>query len=477
MINGVKFKVYPSEEQKASLSQWMGAQRYIWNAKVEEEKYFRTFGRKFFPKNLIPKPDQCYAHFKSKELCPWIYRIPSQILRNSASHWYTTFKNFIAGECGRPKYKKRRDERSVLITRELFCIKKEGKQTYLYLGTEKNSIGRMIVAVHRSFSEPASIRIKVRSQKWTVSFCYGEAESKEIEYQRDCLSLLQDEAEADLRKKVVGIDRGTKVAFQVGDLALTPNDQAKRIFARRSRYLKRQQRALARQGLASKRRAKTKQKINKVHLAIANARLDFLHKATFSLCKDESSQVFVFEDLRVKNMSRAPSPKKREDGKGFERNGAKVKARLNRAILEQAWSKFETILRYKSRRYGKVCYRVPPQFSSQECADCGHICAENRQSRDAFCCQLCGHRDHADRNAAMVLKKRAINLILDSGSELSDRGVLTLRNDKGRGAKSKPRKAKADLALGCEASKKKKKAPKPATVIEPSLEVCSFRGR
>jgi transposase len=69
--------------------------------------------------------------------------------------------------------------------------------------------------------------------------------------------------------------------------------------------------------------------------------------------------------------------------------------------------------------------------------------------------ERCGHSDNADQNAAEVIKKRAINLILDSGSELSKRGVLL---GIGRGAINKTGQARASPARGCEASKKKEKA-------------------
>ena len=69
-----------------------------------------------------------------------------------------------------------------------------------------------------------------------------------------------------------------------------------------------------------------------------------------------------------------------------------------------------------------------------------------------FLCERCGHSDNADRNAALVIKKRAINLILDSGTELSDKGVLTPGRYRARSS-HKTEKAKAFPAMSVEALK------------------------
>ena len=63
--------------------------------------------------------------------------------------------------------------------------------------------------------------------------------------------------------------------------------------------------------------------------------------------------------------------------------------------------------------------------------------------------------DNADRNASLVIKKRAIKLLLDTGTVLSARGVLTL-SDKGRGAKGKTGIGSLVHASGDEPSKKKR---------------------
>lgn len=147
---------------------------------------------------------------------------------------------------------------------------------------------------------------------------------------------------------------------------------------------------------------------------------------------------------------------KQNDSGTWEKNGAHAKAGLNRSILDKGWHQLESFIQYKTYRAGKAWFKVAAYQTSQECAACSHTHPDNRKSQNRFYCVSCGHTDNADHNAAEVIKKRAIYLILDSGSELSRRGVLLV--DKGRGATSKTRQAIASRARGSETSKKKRKA-------------------
>ena len=111
MLTGIQLRAYPTNHQKLILSQWMGCARFIWNAKCDEDKYFRGFARKFTPYNqYYETQDQKYSHFKSEELSAWLKQCSSQILRNSASNWKETLDRFKSGICGRPKRKKKTDK-------------------------------------------------------------------------------------------------------------------------------------------------------------------------------------------------------------------------------------------------------------------------------------------------------------------------------------------------------------------------------
>ena len=134
MLLGIRFKANPTAQQKQILSQWMGCARSIWNAKCDEEQYYTTFARKYYPIGTYAPIDQKTAQFKNKELTPWFFKCPSQIIRNAAVNGYQTFWKFMKGQCGKPKRKPKTDQGSVHLTRELFKFEQDKKGvTHLFI--------------------------------------------------------------------------------------------------------------------------------------------------------------------------------------------------------------------------------------------------------------------------------------------------------------------------------------------------------
>ncbi len=78
----------------------------------------------------------------------------------------------------------------------------------------------------------------------------------------------------------------------------------------------------------------------------------------------------------------------------------RAKAGLNRAILDKGWHRMELAIRNAARSTGTEVVLVNPAYTSQTCNRCGHVDAKNRESQAVFVCTVCGHRDHADVNAA-----------------------------------------------------------------------------
>jgi len=455
MLSGVCFKANPTSHQKLILSQWMGCARFIWNAKVEEERYFTTFACKYYPIGIYAPVDQMYAQFKNKALSPWLYHCPSQILRNSATNWYQTYQKFMKGQCGKPRRKPKSDKGSIHLTRELFYFTQdEFGVTRLFIGTKTNNIGYLSFKAHRLYQVPNSLYIKKIRGKYTVSFCYEEITSPQARLtEQDHLAYLKNSSKEYLNDNVIGIDRGIVIPVQAGDQSFDFTPSQKKNKTKAEQYIKRLQRKLARQTQkSSKRRNKTKRRIGNHYARCANIRKDFCHKTSHALVTS-SAKIFIFEDLKMANMTKASKPNQDRNGK-YISNKAKQKAGLNKAILDKGWHYIEIFTKYKANKVGKVVFKVSAQHTSQECAHCNRIHPNNRRSQELFQCVYCEHIDNADRNASVVIKKRAIILILDTGTVLSGKGVLTSPGT-GRGAKSKSNKENSLLVSGCETSKKK----------------------
>ena len=99
---------------------WIGCQRFIYNSKVGENRYFRAFAGKFLSNTGLFAPiDQQYSQFKS-ELTPWLNEVPSQVLRNGAYQWAQAYQRYFKGLGGRPVLKRKHGKLSVWLTKELF---------------------------------------------------------------------------------------------------------------------------------------------------------------------------------------------------------------------------------------------------------------------------------------------------------------------------------------------------------------------
>ena len=156
--------------------------------------------------------------------------------------------------------------------------------------------------------------------------------------------------------------------------------------------------------------------------------------------------IFAVEDLQLKNMTKAPRPKKNEQGQ-FIPNGAKAKAGLNRELLSKGLGKTISLLEYKARRRGKIVIKVPAHHSSQECAKCGHTHPENRKTQSEFFCLSCGNHDNADLNAAKVIAKRGIQFLLSKPQAKTRTRLGISRSKAGRGARKTQIKETLDVQV------------------------------
>ncbi len=416
-MHGHRFRCYPTPEQEQTLLRWIGCQRFIYNAKVSEDRYFRAFARKSLSlAGQHPPIDQQYSHFIGPQT-RWLREVPSQVLRNGAVRWKRAYSRFFEKLARRPTFHKKSGVQSVWLTRELFRFEDDGEGGYrLHIGTKKHPVGVLRYKADRPHALPASLVLSIDAGRWYVSFT---TESDEV---YPCPDEIREELatwdEAQLLAATVGVDRGVAnpVYASTGTGTVYDFDPVqKRRMERNERQRARWQRRMARRVKGSSGWRKAKRRVAKTYTYAKNVRHDFAHKVSRALVSAPGVRLVVMEGLKIQSMTRRPKGKTDKAGRR-RRNGARAKAGLNRSILERAWGRVRVYTEYKAPRHNVLFLVVPAHHSSQECAACGHIHPDNRLSQSRFVCQRCGHADHADHNASLVIARRGVLAVL-SGCE------------------------------------------------------------
>jgi len=404
---GNRFRLYPDKEQQQVLVRWIGCQRFIYNAKVLEDRYFRKFASKSVSLAGEKVPvDQQYSRFKT-ELTPWLSEVPSQVLRNGEVRWKQSYQRFFKGIAKRPKLHSRRGKQSVWLTSEIIRFVKDGGKDCLFVGRGKFKVGLIPFAAHNEFNIPKSVNIVLDGCRWYVTFSFddGLPEPKD----EDIAEWLSGFSEEELLSRTKGIDRNVKhnQIMTSAEEAFDFSGIQKQRMIKYARYKKRWQKSLSRRTKGSRRYGKAKAKISRYGRYAKNVRRDTAHKSSRILVDDPNTSLFVLEDLKIKNMTK--SAKGTVDNHG---RNVRQKAGLNRAILESYWGMFDVFMSYKARRNGKLTIKVAPHYSSQECSACGYVHKDNRPEQAVFVCLRCNHQENADSNAGKVLAKRGVTKLL-----------------------------------------------------------------
>lgn len=207
----------------------------------------------------------------------------------------------------------------------------------------------------------------------------------------------------------VGIDVGVAVFATMSDGVKFNSPLDLKIV---SKKIANSQRNLAKKVRGSSNWRKSVSKIQKIYKKIFNVRKDFLHKVSTTICKNHA--VVIVEDLKVKNMSAS--------AKGtIEKPGKRVKAKsgLNKAILSQGWSEFFRQLEYKLAWNGGRLIKIAPHNTSMRCANCNHVCKENRKTQSSFECIECKNLENADVNAAKNIQAAGLAVLACGENQLS----------------------------------------------------------
>lgn len=93
-----------------------------------------------------------------------------------------------------------------------------------------------------------------------------------------------------------------------------------------------------------------------------------------------------------------------EDLSGIRKNAKQRKDTKSDASKNRDFWPFyqlELFIKYKAEHKGILVEKVPPAYTSKTCHNCGQT---NARQKHSYVCTRCGHRAHADGNAAMNIR-------------------------------------------------------------------------
>ncbi|MFZ2724688.1 MAG: RNA-guided endonuclease TnpB family protein [Methylococcaceae bacterium] len=186
--------------------------------------------------------------------------------------------------------------------------------------------------------------------------------------------------------KSIGIDIGIKNFLTLSNNMIVANPQH---FRENQAKLAQAQKHLSRKLKGSKRRQKSKLKVARIHINIANKRKNFIHKETTKIINEYD--VIAIEDLNVAGMVK--------------------NHKLAKSISDASFAEFYNVLSYKADWYGKEVIKVDRWFaSSKTCSCCGWKDNDLTLSNRIFKCEICDLDTTRDINASKNILNEALRV-------------------------------------------------------------------
>ncbi|MBR8841195.1 MAG: transposase, partial [Stigonema ocellatum SAG 48.90 = DSM 106950] len=321
-----------------------------------------------------------------KTVRPWYGEIDSTVLQENIKRLDKAYQKFFTG-AGFPNFKNRSTFRSFTYT---LGVKIEENQIYL------PKIGW--VSFFNSRPVPLGFKIKSctlrkKANGWFVSVRIEDPTVPAFPV------IKVEEANT-----AVGGDMGIKklITFSDGSVIKNPKLSTNK---KTRRLMRIRQREINRKKKGSKNRKKASNRVARLHQRIVNKRTAIQWKIAIEISKKYDA-IFL-EDLKVSNMKKRCKPKKDEQTGRYINNGQSKKVGLNRAISDAGWYELRSKIEYAAAKSGKIFGVVPPYQTSQECPQCHHIDASNRDG-EKFLCGECGYSADADQTGAVNIKNRGV---------------------------------------------------------------------
>ncbi len=396
-----RYRFYPTEEQEQLLRRTLGCVRLVYN------KALHTRTQAWYERQErvdYKQTSGMLTQWKKQEDLQFLNEVSSVPLQQGLRNLQKAFTNFWAGRASYPNFKKKRNGGSAEFTRAAF----KWKDGQLWLAKCFEPLPIRWSRTLPAGCEPSTVTVRLEaSGRWFVSL------------------LLCDHTIKSLPRinKAVGIDAGITSLITTSDGEKIPNPK----HFKRLRYkLSVAQKSLSRKVKSSNNREKARLEVARIQAAIADSRMDFLHKLSTRLVRE--NQTIAVEDLSLENMLK--------------------NHKLAQAIADESWSELIRQLEYKCQWYGRTLVKIDRWFpSSKRCGHCGHVVEKLPLDVREWSCPECGTHHDRDINAANNILAAGLAVIVCGSSIRPDRhepkGQLSKTRKGDAGVRSLPPDKKA----------------------------------
>jgi putative transposase len=366
-------KLKGTNEQYSRLDEAIRTARFVRNSCLRYWMYNRDIGRYDL---------SAYCAVLAKEFS-WANQLNSQARQASAERAWSAIARFFdncqknrAGKKGYPKFKKEQTHGSVEYKttgwklsdcrRYITFTDGFGAGTFLMWGSRDLHFYQL--------KQIKRVRIVRRADGYYAQFCIDQERLEKREP----------------TSKTIGLDVGLTHFYTDSDGQTVENPRHLR---KGEKSLKRLSRRMSKTKKGSKNRAKLRNKLARKHLKVSRQRKDFVVKV--ARCVVQSNDLVAYEDLKVRNMVR--------------------NRHLAKSISDSAWTTFRTWVEYFGKVFGVVTVAVPPQYTSQNCSNCGKVVKKSLSVR-THVCHHCGHRQDRDWNAARNILEKGLRTVGHTGT-------------------------------------------------------------